>query len=191
MNNIYYDFPDHPHFDEYRYGCCLPHHPIPGPHPCPPPPCPHPCPPPPYFGKVGIIGKLVLSVKYIDAHGHTQYFDIVPGETYIIEAVSQVKGRCKFTGRIVDFDTKRGTEQVLTAPHIVDISAIIVDYSDDYEAKVIKVGVDNIISIKPIEKIESACPNEFCPEEYYIDDPFANQSLEYSISKAELEQRKR
>lgn len=173
MRDDFHNCPNPHHYPEYHVG---PHHDH---HPCHPHDTHYHC------GKVGIIGKLVLKVKYIDHHGHTQYFDIVEGETYIIEAISQTKGRCKFAGRIVDFDSSKGVEKILSAPHVIDIGSIIVDYSNDYESKLIRIRVDNLISIKPIENCDYTCPNDYRPDDHYIKDPFADQILNCSIEKAE------
>ena len=177
MKTYYFHNPhEHP---DFHVG---PHHH----HECPPPP-PHPgcC---HHYGKVGIVGKLVLKTKVIDRHGHVKYFDIEEGRTYVIEAISQTKGRCKFTGRIVDFETgKGGTQSVLDPPHEVDISSIIVDYSDNYEAKLIRIGVDNIIDIRPVEKIEDVNPREYRRDDNFINDPFVGQNLSYSIEQSEKE----
>ena len=187
MKQIYYEYANPSHCNDCHTGCgqCPPPTRCPGPHPRYP--GPGPCHPhhPHHYGKVGIIGRLVLSVKFIDHHGHVQYFDIDPTKTYAIEAISQTKGKCVFAGRIVDFDSAKGIEKIMTPPHIIDIASIVVDYSDDYQAKLIRIGVDNIISIKPIEKIEDVNPRMFCPDECYIDDPFAQQQVYYNTSQAE------
>lgn len=142
---IFYYTEECPHFDDYHMGPC----------PCPPPP-PHPCPPcppppkPHYHGKVSVVGRTVLTVKYIDCHGHYQTFDIRDGETYEIKAVSSTRGICTFAGRIVDFECNKGIEKLIDKPHEITISALIVDYSDAYESKLLRLYVNNIISIKPI-----------------------------------------
>lgn len=175
-----YYFPNPHEHPDFHVG---PHHH----HDCPPPPphhhdhCHH-------YGKVGIVGKLVLKTKVTDRHGHVKYFDIEEGRTYVIEAISQTKGRCKFTGRIVDFETgKGGTQSVLDPPHEVNVSSIIVDYSDNYEAKLIRIGVDNIIDIRPVEKIEDVNPREYRREDNFINDPFVGQTLSYAIEQSEKE----
>ena len=187
---IYY-YQNVPHFDDYTVGE--------GRHHCPPPPpCPHhhpPCPPPPpprpyYHGKVGIIGRTVLTVRYIDHHGHVQVFDIQDGETYEIKAVSQTRGICTFAGRIIDFECTKGIEKLINKPHEIDVTAIIVDYSDAYESKLLRIGIENIISIKPIRCFDAneldylphSHPHppikepRFNPkgfdDEYHIKDPF-------------------
>lgn len=118
---------------------------------CPCPPCPPPHRPyPHYHGKVSIIGKTVLSVKYTDCHGHVQQFDIQQNATYEIKAASQTRGIVTFNGRVTDFECAAGIEKLINAPHEINVTAIIVDYSDNYESKLIRVGVDNIVSMKPI-----------------------------------------
>lgn len=175
---IYY-YQNVPHFDDYNLGC---------PKPCPP--LPHHPPHPHYHGKVGIVGRTVLSVKYIDCHGHVQIFDIHDGETYEIKAVSQTKGICTFAGRIIDFECSKGIEKLIDKPHMINVTAIIVDYSDAYESKVLRIGIDNIISIKPVhcfddmrDIIPPQCIEPISPppchhhtgyEEYVINDPFTN-----------------
>lgn len=141
---IYYYTEGHPHCDTYNLGPCCP---PPPPHPCPPP-----CPPPkPYYhGKVSVVGRTVLTVKYVDRHGHYQTFDIKDGETYEITAVSSTRGICTFAGRIVDFECNKGIEKLLDKPHEITISALIVDYSDAYESKLLRIYINNIIGIKPI-----------------------------------------
>lgn len=180
---VYYYQNEIPHFDDYTVG---------------PGRCPAQCPPhkpgPCYHGKVGIIGRTVLSVRYVDCHGHVQQFDVHDGETYEIKAISQTKGICKFAGRIVDFECATGIEKLIDKPHIINVTAIIVDYSDAYESKLIRIGIENIISIKPIrvfdgvfpdfvppqspEPIAPPCHDYDCypavPDEYVINDPFSN-----------------
>jgi hypothetical protein len=143
---IFYYTEGHPHCDDYRIG---------------PPPCSsastcHPCTPPakpqPYYhGKVSVTGRTVLTVKYLDRHNYYQTFDIRDGETYEITAVSSTRGICKFAGRIVDFECNKGIEKLLDKPHEITISALIVDYSDAYESKLIRMYTNNIVSIKPIK----------------------------------------
>ena len=147
------------------------------------PPCGHHC----HGGRVELIGRLCLTCRVTDHHGHVSYYDIEQGKTYVIEAVSATKGRCQFTGKIVDFDTVKGVEKILTPPHVVNIGAIIVDYSTDYEAKLIRIGVENIVKIMPIETIDCIDKDDqcCCKEEYCIDDPFADQYLEKSVQAAE------
>lgn len=141
---IFYYTPEHQHYDDYHVGPC----------PCPPPPHPHPCPPcspkPHYHGKVSVVGRTVLTVKYVDRHGHYQTFDIRDGETYEITAVSSTRGICTFAGRVIDFECNKGIEKLLDKPHEIQISALIVDYSDAYESKLLRIYVNNIIGIKPI-----------------------------------------
>lgn len=176
-----------PHFDDYKVGPCCPPEP---PRPCPPPPHkPHPH----YHGKVGIVGRTVLTVRYIDHHGHVQQFDVHDGETYEIKAISQTKGICTFAGRIIDFECSKGIEKLIDKPHIINVTAIIVDYSDAYESKLLRIGIENIISIKPIRVFDGVIPQyaepiprelhttppyEYHPcgyEEYNIHDPFENE----------------
>ena len=162
---IYYYTESHPHCDAYNLGPCCP--PPPHPHPCPPP-----CPPPKphYHGKVSVIGRTVLTVKYVDHHGHYQTFDIRDGETYEITAVSSTRGICTFAGRIVDFECKKGIEKLLDKPHEITISALIVDYSDAYESKLLRIYINNIISIKPIRCFDGEMnypTKDCCPEEHH------------------------
>lgn len=144
---IYY-YTNRPTFGEYDLGCC----------PCPPKPCP-PCPPPKphYHGKVSVVGRTVLTIKYVDRHGHYQTFDVKDGETYEFTAVSSTRGICTFTGRIVDFECSKGIEKLLDKPHEILISALIVDYSDAYESKLMRLYINNIIGIKPIRCFEDDC----------------------------------
>lgn len=185
---IYY-YQNVPHFDDYNVGegrCPCPPAPRPPHPPCPPPPPPRPY----YHGKVGIIGRTVLTVRYIDHHGHVQVFDIQDGETYEIKAVSQTRGICTFAGRIIDFECTKGIEKLINKPHEIDVTAIIVDYSDAYESKLLRIGIENIISIKPIRCFDSnndldyLSPHSHPPikeprfnpkgfdDEYHIKDPF-------------------
>lgn len=179
---IYY-YQNVPHFDNYRIGPSCPH--------CPPPP--RPIPPRPPRGKVSIIGRTVLSVRYVDCHGHVQTFDIRENETYEIKAVSQTKGICTFAARVIDFECSKGIEKLIDKPHIINVTAIIVDYSDAYESKLMRIGIDNIISIKPVNCFDGIVPSEEydylpppmipdeikpcgCPEEYNIYDPFIDSN---------------
>ena len=177
MKNPIYYYQNVPHFDEYNVGGC----PCPSPHPYPPPPHhPHPH----YHGKVGIIGRTVLTVRYIDCHGHVQTFDIHDNETYEIKAVSQTRGVCTFAGRIIDFECSKGIEKLIDKPHMINVTAIIVDYSDAYESKLLRIGIENIVSIKPIKCFDgmmnkefdylpsSECHHHKCHDEYHIEDPF-------------------
>ena len=134
-------------------------------------------------GKVTINGQIKLSCQYVDHHGHTTSFDIIQGNMYMIEAISQTKGLCTFAGKIVDFDTVKGIEKILDAPHIVNVGAIIVDYSTDYDAKIIRIGVDNIISIKPMQSVDQV--ESTTPDTYFISDPFAENQLDENTSNAE------
>ena len=157
---IYYYTSEHPHCGDYHVG---PSH-------CPcPPPHPHPCPPPPphphYHGKVSVVGRTVLTVKYVDRHGHYQTFDIKDGETYEITAVSETRGICTFAGRIVDFECNKGIEKLLDKPHEITISALIVDYSDAYESKLLRIYVNNIIGIKPIKCFDGKMDYPVCDDE--------------------------
>lgn len=187
MKKPVYYYQNVPHFDDYNCG----------PRPCPPPP-PYPCPPPHhhchphYHGKVGIIGRTVLTVRYVDCHGHVQTFDIHENETYEIKAVSQTRGVCTFAARIIDFECSKGIEKLIDKPHMIDVTAIIVDYSDAYESKLLRIGIENIISIKPVKCFDGMipdfvpqCPEPVSPphhceynpsgyEEYVINDPFSN-----------------
>lgn len=135
-------------------------------------------------GKVRINGQIKLTCTYVDHHGHTRNFDIETGKMYLIEAISSTKGLCTFSGKITDFDTVKGIENILTAPHTVSIGAIIVDYSTDYESKVIRIGVENITSIRPMESVEDV--ESTTPNTYFIDDPFAENQLSEAISTAEI-----
>lgn len=143
-------------------------------------PC-HPCP----GGRVGIIGQIELTVRYVDHHGHVRYFPIKQGEMYCIEALSSTKGICTFMGKVVDFDSIKGIERILKPPHSVDVGAIIVDYSTDYEAKIIRIGVENITKITPLESIDHVTP---CGKDtFFIDDPFAQHELDENTAEAESE----
>lgn len=153
---IFY-YQEGPKFDDYRLG--------PPPH-CPEPPhhphCP-PCQPQPhYHGRVSIIGRTVLTVKFTDCHGHIQNFDIVEGETYEIKAISQNQGICTFAARIVDFESSKGIDKLINKPHIINVTAIIVDYSDAYESKLMRIGINNIVSIRPVRCFDGAIDNNPC-----------------------------
>lgn len=154
---IYYYTEGHPHCDVYNLGPCS----SPPPHPCPPPK-PH------YHGKVSVVGRTVLTVKYVDRHGHYQTFDIKDGETYEITAVSSTRGICTFAGRIVDFECNKGIEKLLDKPHEITISALIVDYSDAYESKLLRIYINNIIGIKPIRCFDGEMnyPTQDCEYNY-------------------------
>lgn len=181
---IFYYQEGHPRFDDYRVGPCCPeppHHPQP---PCQPQPS--------YHGKVSIVGKTVLTVQYTNCHGHVQNFDIIDGETYEIKAISQSRGVCTFAARIVDFECSKGIDKLINKPHIINVTAIIVDYSDAYESKLMRIGINNIISLKPVRCFDGAIdigystPYQEQPapryesqqhqatQEYNIDNPFEN-----------------
>ena len=149
--------PCHPH----HHGL---HHPVPG-------------------GRTEITGRIELNVRYIDHHGHTKYFTLKQGEMYYIKAISQTKGICTFTGKIIDFDTVKGIEKILEPPHMVKIGAIIVDHSTDYEAKRIRIGVENIIEILPIETPDTI---DSCnKEDYFINNPFIENNTDSEIDSRE------
>ena len=141
-----------------------------------------PCP----SGRIDIIGKLVLQIKYVNIHGHVQYFDIEPGRSYLIEARSAKKGKCSFIGKIIDFDSVKGVEDILEAPHQVDVGALIVDTSSDYESAVYRINVKNIIKIVPVDSINH-CHNHLDYSNYFIQDPFAEKKLEDQIKADEEE----
>lgn len=160
----------------HRYMSPVPH----GQHPHHYGPC-HPCP----GGRVEIMGQIQLNVRYVDHHGHVKYFPIKQGEMYYIEALSSTKGLCTFMGKIVDFDSVKGVERILQPPHTVDVGALIVDYSTDYEAKIIRIGVENITKITPLESVNHIDP---CGRDtFFIDDPFAHQKLDENTAEAEEE----
>lgn len=134
---------------------------------------------PNYHGKINIIGRTVLTVKYINKHGHYQTFDIKDGETYEITAISPTKGICTFTGRIVDFECNKGIEKLIDKPHEITVSALIIDYSNAYESKLLRLYINNIIGIKPIKcfdnEIEYSCPSQHHSHYQYTEqiyDPF-------------------
>ena len=134
----------------------------------------------PHGGRVSINGQIKLSCRYVDHHGHVSQFDLVQGEMYMIEAISQTKGKCTYACKLVDFDTVKGIEKILTAPHIVSVGALIVDYSTNYEAKLIRIGVENIISIRPMKSLDQVESDD--AETYFISDPFAENKLNKSVS---------
>lgn len=134
-------------------------------------------------GKVDITGQIKLNCRYIDHHGHTKTFELEQGKMYMIEAISSTKGLVTFAGKIVDFDSVKGIEKILTAPHIISVGAIIVDYSTDYEAKIIRIGVDNIVSIMPMENVDQV--ESTTPDTYFVSDPFAENQLDENTSNAE------
>lgn len=140
-------------------------------------PCDYHCPPHPH-GRVKIDGVIQLKCRFVDHHGHTRFFDIVPGQMYEIDAFSASKGMCHFIGKVVDFDSVKGIEKILEAPHAVEVGAIIVDCSDDYEAKLIKIRIENIEKIIPVETIDNI--NPMCRNNYIINDPFAQLNQEDS-----------
>ena len=137
------------HVDAYHIGphCC--HN-----HSCNPIPCGTCCPPTQpttnYHGKVSVVGRTVLTVKYLDVHGHYQTFDIADGETYEFTAISATKGICKFAAKVKDFESNKGLDKLLNAPHEITVDALILDASDAYESKLLRVYIANIVGIKPI-----------------------------------------
>ncbi len=135
-------------------------------------------------GRVKLTGQIKLTCNYVDAHGHTRSFDIETGKYYVIEALSQTKGVCTITGKVVDFDSVKGIEKILTAPHIIEIGAIIVDYSTDYQANVVRIGVENILSITPMETVDDTTSTD-TEETYIINDPFSENQLDENTSAAE------
>lgn len=135
-------------------------------------------------GRVKIEGQIKLTCNYVDHHGHTQTFELEQGKMYMIEAISSTKGLVTFSGKIVDFDSVKGIEKILQAPHTVSVGAIIVDYSTDYESKVIRIGIDNITSIVPMESVENVESTN--PNTYFVNDPFAETQLEETIKDAEI-----
>lgn len=149
---IFYYTEEYPHIDDYAVGPYPPPPHQPYPKPCPPPPPPKPK--PHYHGRVSVVGHTVLTVKYVDNHGHYQTFDIRDGETYEITAISSTRGVCTFAGRIVDFECNKGIEKLLDKPHEIAISALIVDYSDAYESKLLRIYINNIVGINPIRCFE-------------------------------------
>lgn len=171
----------HQHCDQYHLGPCHCHHNN-GCSCCPPV-----NPNVNYHGSVSVVAKAVLTIKYVDKHGHYQTFDIKDGETYEITAVSSTKGICTFAGRVVDFECNTGIEKVLAKPHEVNVTSLIVDYSDAYESKLIRLYVNNIIGIKPIRVFDGdmnypttqcncSCSNESEQLQCHVEpiqDPFA------------------
>lgn len=132
----------------------------------------HHCPP---RGRVKITGQIVLLVDMIDHHGHIRKVAIEENKKYYIEAVSQTKGRCTFVGKVIDFDAVTGVENILQKPHNVKVGALIVDYSTEYESKVIRINVGNIIAIRPVEPVYDE-DEAYDPEDFIIDDPFASDN---------------
>ncbi len=153
---------------------------------CPAPTCPpkqyivpghHPyCPPPHKVGRVKIDGSIRLSTTYTDHHGHVQKFDIVPGVSYEIDAFSNTRGICHFVGKIVDFETVEGVQEILKAPHCISISAIIIDASDMYESKLLRIRVENIERMLPILGPEHMTPTQ--QSNVCIEDPFILREID-------------
>jgi hypothetical protein len=153
---------------------------------CPAPTCPpkqyivpghHPyCPPPHKVGRVKIDGSIRLSTTYTDHHGHVQRFDIVPGVSYEIDAFSNTRGICHFVGKIVDFETVEGVQEILKAPHCISISAIIIDASDMYESKLLRIRVENIERMLPILGPEHMTPTQ--QGNVCIEDPFILREID-------------
>ena len=79
----------------------------------------------------------------------------------------------------------RELKEFLNLPHSVDVGAIIVDYSTDYEAKIIRIGVENITKITPLESIDHVTP--YGKDTFFIDDPFAQHELDENTAEAESE----
>ena len=153
---------------------------------CPAPTCPpkqyivpghHPyCPPPHKVGRVKIDGSIRLSTTYTDHHGHVQRFDIIPGVSYEVDAFSNTRGICHFVGKIVDFETVEGVQEILKAPHCISISAIILDASDMYESKILRIRVENIERMLPILGPEHMTPTQ--QSNVCIEDPFILREID-------------
>lgn len=160
------------------------HKPFPYPGAMPPHP-PHHCHDfkPCFDDRVDIVGKLTLSIKCTNHCGHVSYLNIIPGKTYLIEARSKIKGKCTFIGKIIDFDSYNGTESILEPPHEIDINSIVVDCSDDYDAKIIRINVKNLINIVPVDSIDNQTCMDF--ENYFIEDPFSQKKLDDNTKEDE------
>lgn len=141
----------------------------------------HPYLPPPHkVGRVKIDGTIRLGVTYTDHHGHVQRFDIIPGVTYEIDAFSNTRGLCHFVGKVVDFESVEGVHDILKAPHAISISALIVDVSDIYESKLLRIRVENIERMLPIlgpDQMNPVQQSNVC-----IEDPFVLREVDEFVS---------
>lgn len=153
----------------YVEGCCqhVDHYHI-GPAPCCPCPCPPPSPSPinpgyNYHGKVDVVAKTVLKVKYISKNGHYESFDIEEGQSYEFTAVSATKGLVTFKATVKDFESTK-LDKILSAPHEAAVDNLILDASDMYESKLIRISVSNIVAIKPITVFASDTDYPYIPD---------------------------
>ena len=87
-------------------------------------------------------------------------------------------------GKGVDVESVKVNVKRLTAHHIIGIGAIIVDYSTDYQANVVRIGVENILSITPMETVDDTTSTD-TEETYIINDPFSENQLDENTSAAE------
>lgn len=133
---------------------------------------------PHHLGRVTIQGAIVLNVRYVDHHGHVRTFPVKPGQTYEIDAFSETKGICHFVGKIVDFECAEGIQEVLKVPHLVSISALIVDASNSYESRLLRIRVENIERMIPILSATDPCVSVPDAESFMIMDPFMQHKVE-------------
>lgn len=141
----------------------------------------HPYLPPPHkVGRVKIDGTIRLGVTYTDHHGHVQRFDIIPGVTYEIDAFSNTRGICHFVGKVVDFETVEGVQDILKAPHCISISSIIVDASDMYDSKLLRIRIENIERMLPILGPDQMSPVQ--QSNVCIEDPFVLREVDEFVS---------
>lgn len=138
------------------------------------------CAPPHKVGRVKIDGTIRLSTTYTDHHGHVQKFDIIPGVSYEIDAFSNTRGICHFVGKIVDFETVEGVQEILKAPHRITISSIIVDTSDIYESRLLRIRIENIERMLPILGPEQLTPVQ--QSNVCIEDPFVQREVDEFVS---------
>lgn len=114
----------------------------------------------PYLGSVVMKGVVILFVTYTDAAGTKKEFNIIPGQTYVVKALSATKGVCTFTGKIVDYNFSTGIDKLINSPHeAVSIDSIIMDCSGCYDSNLIQIPLNKMISIMtPEEAEQQQCP---------------------------------
>ena len=103
--------------------------------------------------RVRITGQIKLNVDVIDRHGYMRSVQIKNNKRYVIECISATKGRVTFIGKITDFELEDNIELLLQKPYTANIKGIIVDYSTDSEAKIVRIMLPNIVSIRPVNDL--------------------------------------
>lgn len=155
----------------HRHYPPSPYHHYPGHHP-------H-CPRPHHLGRVTIQGSITLNVRYVDHHGHVRVFRVVPGQTYEIDAFSETRGICHFVGKVVDYECVDGLQEILRAPnHSISISSLIIDASNSYESKQLRIRVENIERMIPILSPNDPAVPTPNAENFMIFDPFMEHKIE-------------